>query len=165
VFIFCLWVSEATDVSSPKEHQISVICKGDGPRFLSARTEQLDIVQVRVKTVPWFRRLVAGISMWRSGFTPRPVRVSFVVGKMAQKTDLSPVPLFSPVSIIPPILHTHLHLHVALVRGTQWRRLETFQKALFFLRKSWVTGYKFIVTFTRDSRDKSGILMEIKIFS
>ena len=87
--------------------------------FCALRTENLDIVYVRVKAVPWFRRLVVGLSMWRSGFIPRPYCVSFVVDKMLQKTGLPPVLLFSPISVIPPILHTHLHLHVALIRRTQ----------------------------------------------
>ena len=38
-----------------------------------------------------------------------------------------PVIRFSPVSIIPPMLHTH-HIHVALTRGTNGRSLGTFQK-------------------------------------
>jgi hypothetical protein len=40
--------------------------------------------------------------------------------------------LFSPVSIIPPTLHTHLHLHVALTGGTNGRSLGTLQKAKLF---------------------------------
>jgi hypothetical protein len=34
--------------------------------------------------VPWLRRLVTGLSQRRLGFAPRPVRVVFVVDKMAQ---------------------------------------------------------------------------------
>ena len=41
----------------------------------------------------------------------------------------------SPVYIIPPKLHTHLHLHVALTRKTNGRSLGTIQKARLF-RKS-----------------------------
>jgi hypothetical protein len=33
--------------------------------------------------VPWIRRLVAGLSRRRPGFDPSPVRVKFVVGKVA----------------------------------------------------------------------------------
>ena len=39
-----------------------------------------------------------------------------------------PVFQFSPVSIIPSMLHTHLHLHVALTRRANERSLGTFQK-------------------------------------
>jgi len=52
-------------------------------------------------------------------------------GRSATLTGFSPSPAVSPVSIIPPMLHTHLHLHVALTRGTNGRSLETFQKAMF----------------------------------
>ena len=34
--------------------------------------------------VPWLRRLVTGLSQRRLGFDPRPVRVGFVVEKVAQ---------------------------------------------------------------------------------
>jgi hypothetical protein len=47
----------------------------------------------------------------------------------------------SPVSIIPPMLHTHLHLHVALTRRTNRRSLGTFQKVVLF-RKSENIGKK-----------------------
>jgi hypothetical protein len=39
-----------------------------------------------------------------------------------------PVLQFSPVSTIPPMLHTHLHLHVALTGRTNVRSLGTFGK-------------------------------------
>ena len=45
-------------------------------------------------------------------------------------TGFSPSTSVSPVSIISPMLHTHLHLHVALTRRTNRRSPETFQKAM-----------------------------------
>jgi len=45
--------------------------------------------------------------------------------------SFSPSTSVSPVSIIPPMFHTYLHLHVALTRRTNRRSLETFQKAMF----------------------------------
>ena len=45
-----------------------------------------------------FRRLVAGLSQRRSGFEPMPVYVRFTADKVLQ---------FSPISTIPPMLHTH----------------------------------------------------------
>jgi hypothetical protein len=46
------------------------------------------------------------------------------------------------VSIIPPVLHSHLHpVHVALARRTNGRELETFQKSVTF-RKSGSIGWK-----------------------
>jgi hypothetical protein len=41
---------------------------------------------------------------------------------------------FSPVIIIPPMLHTHLRLHVALTRRTNGRSVGIFQKTKFFLK-------------------------------
>jgi hypothetical protein len=40
-----------------------------------------------------------------------------------------PVPQLSPVSTIPPMLHTHPHLHAALTKRTNGRSLGTFQKS------------------------------------
>jgi hypothetical protein len=46
---------------------------------------------------------------------------------------------FTPVNINIPMLHTQLHLHVALTRRTNGRSLATFQKAMLF-RKSGSFG-------------------------
>ena len=53
---------------------------------------------------------------------------------------------FSPVSIISPMLHTHLHLHVALTRRTNGWDLGTFHKATLF-RKLASIRKKSISTF------------------
>ena len=37
---------------------------------------------------------------------------------------------YSAVIIIPPLLRTHLHLHVALTRRTKGRSVGTFQKEM-----------------------------------
>jgi hypothetical protein len=42
-------------------------------------------------------------------------------------TGFSSVLQFSPVSVIPPMLHTHLHLHVAFSRRTNGGSLGTFR--------------------------------------
>jgi hypothetical protein len=39
-----------------------------------------------------------------------------------------PVLQFSPISIIPPLLHTHLHLNTAVIRRTNGRRAALFLK-------------------------------------
>jgi hypothetical protein len=52
-----------------------------------------------------------------------------------------PVFLFSPVSIIPPFLHTHLHLHVALTGGASGQNLAAFRNAMLFF-ESGSTGSK-----------------------
>jgi hypothetical protein len=45
---------------------------------------------------------------------------------------------FTPVGIIPPMLHTHFYLHVGLTRRTKGRSLGMFRKAvLFTFGKHW----------------------------
>jgi hypothetical protein len=73
---------------------------------------------------------VAVLSPSRPGFDPRPVCVRFVVDNEALGQVFLPVLQFSPVSIIPSMLHIHLHLHVALTRRTNGRSLGTFQKIM-----------------------------------
>jgi len=64
----------------------------------------------------------------RPPFTTAETRVRFQVSlcsicgaQSGSWTGFSPVLQFSPVSIIPPTLHTHPHLHVALTRMTNRR--------------------------------------------
>jgi hypothetical protein len=60
------------------------------------------------ETVPWLKRLSAGLSPWRPGFAPESVHLGFVVDKVELAQVFLRVLRFSPVSIIPPLLHTHL---------------------------------------------------------
>ena len=72
------------------------------------------------RAVPWLRRCVAGLSPRRAGFDPRSVSVRFAVEKVAVSQVSLPVLLFSPcqhhsnnaplspVSTIPPVLHSPL---------------------------------------------------------
>jgi hypothetical protein len=62
---------------------------------------------VLIRKMRWLRRLIAGISPTRPGFNPRPVHVRFVVDELTLRQVFLPVLWFSPVSIIPPVLHTH----------------------------------------------------------
>jgi hypothetical protein len=48
--------------------------------------------------VPWLRRLVAGLSLWRPVFEPRSVHVGFVVDKVALGQVFSRELRFSPVN-------------------------------------------------------------------
>ena len=58
--------------------------------------------------VPRLRRSVAGLSPRRPVLDPRSVRMKFLMHKVALWLDVSlPVHQFSPVSTIPPMLHTH----------------------------------------------------------
>jgi len=60
--------------------------------------------QVSTCLMPWFRRIVTGHLLRRTGIEPRPVHVGFVVGKVTDR-------FFSeylgfPFRIILPVLHT-----------------------------------------------------------
>jgi hypothetical protein len=58
-----------------------------------------------VKAVPWLRRLVAGLPPRTPGFDPGSVHVGFVVDKVALGQVFPRVLRFSPVNIIPLVLH------------------------------------------------------------
>ena len=58
-----------------------------------------------------------------------------VVDKVAMGQVFLWVLKFSPASFIPPMLHTHLHLHVAIKRWTCELNLGTLRKQLSF--KNW----------------------------
>ena len=47
---------------------------------------------------------------------------------------------FSPVNIIPPMLRTLLHLHVALTRNSNGCSLGTYHKALSLLKNWHIKG-------------------------
>jgi hypothetical protein len=55
--------------------------------------------------------LVSGLSSRRPVFDPRLVHVRFVTYKVALGQLFLPVLQFSPVSIIPPMLHTHSFIY------------------------------------------------------
>jgi len=56
-------------------------------------------------------------------------------GQSGIGTGFSPVLRFSPINIIPPKLHTHLHLHAAITRTINERGLGTFQKSCSFVKR------------------------------
>jgi hypothetical protein len=68
--------------------------------------------------LPCLRQLVAGLSLRRPGFEPGLFYVRFVVDKVALEQVFIQAFRFSLVYIIPKMLHTHLHLHVAITRRT-----------------------------------------------
>jgi hypothetical protein len=80
----------------------------------------------------WLRWLALGLSSRGPGFDPRSVHVRFEVNHIALGQVSLRVRQRSPTNIIPPMLHIHLQLHVALTRRTNRRSLETLQKALVF---------------------------------
>jgi hypothetical protein len=79
--------------------------------------------------VLWLRRPIAGLSKEMFGFDTRSDHVRFVVEKVPLGQVSLPVLQVSPVSIIPPMLHTHLHLHAALTTTTNGRSLGTLKQS------------------------------------
>lgn len=77
-------------------------------------------------------------------FDPRPVHMRFVVDIVARGQIFLPVLLFSPVGVLPPMLHNY-HLHVSLARRTNERNLGTPQKsnALSEIGKHWTFTFFF----------------------
>lgn len=70
--------------------------------------------------MPWLRQFVAGLPLWRPVFDSRPVRVGFMVDRVALRQVSLRVLWFFPVTIfhqcfpchyIPPMLHTHSLVH------------------------------------------------------
>ena len=96
-------------------------------------------------------------------FSPRPVHVSYAVDRVVTASACA-----VPVSIVPPMLHIHLHLQVNLTRRTKEGSIGMFQKQcsfgnwgalgikLLFLRFSMVTySVKLVscvlITYTSDT--------------
>jgi len=75
--------------------------------------------------VPWFRRLVAGLSPRNPRFDLTSISVRFEVGELVRAQVFDRVLRFSHVSIIPTTLHNHLRVHVGLTRSTNGRSLRT----------------------------------------
>ena len=63
-----------------------------------------------------------------TGFDVGSVHLRFMTDEVAMVEVLLQVLRFSPVNIIPPLLHSHLHLHVAHTRVSKERSPETYGK-------------------------------------
>jgi hypothetical protein len=101
----------------------------------------------RCFAVSWLRRLVLSCSSRRPGFITWTAVVRHVVGRTTPRQVLVFLPVLrsSFVSIIPPMLHTHLRVHVAVTRRTNGRRMGTFRKTMTF-RNSENTLYTSMFT-------------------
>jgi len=104
--------------------------------------------------VPWLRRSVAGWPAMAHAVSHRPLTAEVHVrsqdsayeicgGQSGTLTGFSPSTSVSPLGIIPPTLHTHLHLHVDLTRRTTTQNMRTFQKAMLFRKfgERWIAKY------------------------
>jgi hypothetical protein len=63
------------------------------------------ITNTYYKAMPWLRRLLVGLPLRRTGFHPGSVHVGFVVDKVVLGRVFLRVLRFSPVSVIPLVLH------------------------------------------------------------
>ena len=79
--------------------------------------------------VSWHRPSASGFGPRRTGFNVKSVNVRFMTDEVTTRQVLLRMLHFSPVSIIPPLLHSHLHLHVALTKGSKERSLGTSRKS------------------------------------
>jgi len=95
-------------------------------------------VNFHIRAVPELRQLVAGLSPRRRRFDPRSFGMKFEVDKVTLGKVFLQVLHFPPVSMIPPVIHTHLLIHV-LTGRTNGSSLGTFQNAVLF-RKSGSIG-------------------------
>jgi hypothetical protein len=69
---------------------------------------------------------------FRRGFIIMAVELKFLMDKVAPRQASLCVFRFSPISIIPPMLHTHLHLEGLVTRRKNGRSLGAFQKTKLF---------------------------------
>jgi hypothetical protein len=74
-----------------------------------------------LKTVPWLRQLVVGISPRIPGFDPRALFVGFVVDKLALGQGFNRVLLFSAAALTARALHSDISLIRYRRWGTRWR--------------------------------------------
>ena len=96
--------------------------------FCTLRKEFLRIIYINFNTQgrTMARRFVAGLSRRRLGFDPRSVHVRLMVDIVALGQVFLRVLRYSPVTIILPIFH--IHLHAALTERKNGRSLGTSQK-------------------------------------
>jgi hypothetical protein len=100
----------------------------------AVRAECLDIFQVNITDRAKARAVSLGLSARRSTPGPRPVHMTSAVFKLALWQVFRTVRHFFLISIMPPMLHTCLYVHVALTRTNTWS-LGTFQMVMLLLRR------------------------------
>ena len=133
-FMCFIWIWEQTAIVSPYSINWLVFITENG--CLLRGTDGIFIYNsgkfLFLLAVPWFRCLVADLSLRRLVFDPRAGQVGLAVDKMSLGRIFLRVFRFYPITIIPPKLRNHLNLHFAVPRSTRIksRSLGTFQKAI-----------------------------------
>jgi hypothetical protein len=133
IYVFCVDLRTNSDYF-PIQHELTGFYNPDGVCLLRGTDWGFNSC-----CYPWPRLLVPGFSPQKLGFDPSSIHVIFVLNTVTPGQGFLPVLLLSPVSIIPPMLHIHLHLQVVVTRRTNGRILGTFHKAALF-RKSRSIG-------------------------
>jgi hypothetical protein len=95
--------------------------------------------------VSWLGRLVAGLSTRKPESDLVKFHMIFAVGRVALGQIFLRVLLFPAGSIIPPVLHSHLHLHVAVNKRETGDVLDLQNEVLFV--KSGSGRWNIICTF------------------
>jgi hypothetical protein len=115
--------------------------------YCAVRSKSINIlIHVQFRLHVKFRRLVASLTQQKFGFDPGPVYVRYVVDKGARGQVFLRAFQFYPVTVIPQMLHSHLHLHTALTRKANGWNLGTLNKlffSFFFARSrgAWIEKY------------------------
>ena len=87
------------------------------------------------------RAMTATVCTWRPGFNAWPVHKIFLVQKVALSQVFSYY-LVSPVSIVPLIFYTHLHLQSTVIRRTRRRKTRNLEINQYYsdIRKHWTAN-------------------------
>ena len=72
------------------------------------RRSRLQLITINFLAVPWGRRIIAVLSMWRSTFNSTLVHVGFEEGKLAMGPGLCSGFSVLPHNIITPLFHRYL---------------------------------------------------------
>ena len=91
--------------------------------FRDRPVRYIDTFQKSHYSVLWDRRLVDGLSSQRFEFDSGAVNASFMVDTSALEQVFVLVRKLSPVSIVPPLLHSDLHLNTSptgTTNGETW---------------------------------------------
>jgi len=123
----CIYVDLTTNSDYfSMQHCLTVFNNQDGECLLRG-TVWLITFCIRImsclQAVPSLKQSVAGFS-WQSGFDP--VRMTLGVDTVSLGRVFLPVLWYYAVIVIPPMLHTHLHLHVAFTTRTNARSLKQY---------------------------------------
>ena len=124
-FVYFVWISEQTGIFL---YASLTDCFLEAQLRRSEFAEWHCVFKDRIATLT----VATGLSTQRLLRNPESLQVYFLVDKVVPLQDLIRGFRVSPVSIISPVLHTHLHRHTDLARKTNGRNLQTFTPKLYF---------------------------------